>query len=269
MSSTSTHTGPHPHDIILADKGWPRGDLRHFPSRQLRDVPPEQLRPWPFPAFLDNPSCRWLQALKRIYSTPLSFPSALSPEAGILLHSLVRNIQPKAVIETGTFIGVSSIWIAAALAELPSPGELHSFDWFGPVEAGPWRAVSIKEGRRQLVESHLREAGVDALVTLHEGWSCPTLTGLRDQGRLPRVQFAFLDADHTERGVWDDFRAVEPLVDTGGYVLLHDTLPELCGCEGPRKLLDTVNEQAVGGYQVIDLYLSPVNYGFGLLRRIA
>lgn len=204
-----------------------------------------------------------------MYRDPLSFPSALSPDAGLLLHTLVRNIQPRAVIETGTYTGISTVWIAAALQELPRGGEVHSFDWFGPIEPGPWRTASIGAGRRELVENNLREAGVDSLVSLHTGWTAPTISALRDQGRLPRMQFAFLDADHTEQAIWDDFSAIEPLLDTGGYVLLQNTLPELCGSEGPRKLLDTVNERAVGGYQVIDLYQSPVNYGFGLLRRIA
>lgn len=259
----------HPLDALLIDRGKSHAQYQHFPSMRLREVPPDDLKPWPFPAFLDNPACTWLQALKRIYSTPLSFPSSISPEAGLLLHALVRNIQPRAVIETGCFIGVSTIWIAAALADQPEPGHLHTFDWFGPVEPGPWRTASIKEGRRELVESHLREAGLDHLVTLHQGWSQPTITAARESGRLPRCQLVLLDGDHTPRGVWEDLLAIEPLLDTGGYVLLHDTFPDICGDTGPRQLLDEVNTRATGLYEAMDLYLAPVNYGLGVLRRIA
>lgn len=259
----------HPHDQLLTERGWPRDDLAHFPSRQLRDVRPEHLRPWPFPAFLDHPSCRWLQALKRIYADPLSFPASVSPEAGLLLHALVRNHQPRVVVETGTFIGISTIWMAAALAELPEPGTLHSIDWFSPVEPGPWRTARHDGSTLPLVESHLCDAGVSDRVRLHQGPTVQTLHALSRTGQLPRVQLAFLDADHSEHGLWDELRALEPILDTGGLVIIRDSFPDLTGLDGPRRVLDAVNEKAVGGYQALDLCLAPVNYGFGLLRRIA
>lgn len=259
---------PHPHAEILVSAP-PHPHLQHFPTENLREIPPEHLKPWPFPDFLDNPRSRWLQTLKRIYATPLSFPSSISPEAGLLLHALVRNIRPRAVIETGTFIGASTLWIAAALDDQPFPGVLHTFDPFNPIEPGPWRTVGLREGRRELVESYLREAGLDRVVAVHQGLTAPTISTLREAGRLPRIQLAFLSAGPSEQAILDDFHAVEPLLDTGGYILLRDTFPEFTHALGPRRLMDAIHTHARGRYQPADLYLSPVNYGLGLLHRIA
>jgi cephalosporin hydroxylase len=82
------------------------------------------------------------------------------------------------------------------------------------------------------------------------------------------VQFAFIDGDHTPAGVLRDFRALEPALATGGYVLLHDTIPAQCNHHGPRRLLDTLHENAVGRYEVCELWSAPLNYGLALLRRV-
>src|SRR5690606_14475801 len=60
---------PHPHAEILVSAP-PHPHLQHFPTENLRDLPPEHLKPWPFPDFLDNPRSRWLPTLQRIYATP-------------------------------------------------------------------------------------------------------------------------------------------------------------------------------------------------------
>ena len=82
------------------------------------------------------------------------------------------------------------------------------------------------------------------------------------------VQLAFIDGDHTPAGVLRDFRAIEPVLNTGGYVLLHDTIPAQCTHAGPRRLLDTIDKVGAGRYERMDLYSAPLNYGLGLLRRI-
>lgn len=245
--------------------------LDFFPSRPLREVPPEDLRPWPFPPFLDNPGCAWLQTLKRLYARPVSFPASLSPDAGLLLHSLVRNIQPSTIVETGTFLGISTIWMGAALADLggPTAGRtLHSFDAYLPIEPGPWRVVGMGPERPAFVEHHVADAQLSGLVCLHRGWSAPEIRALRGAGEIGPVQLAFLDADHSEQGVVDDFLAVAPLVPTGGYVVLHDTHPHLCGCVGPRRLMDTINQYEAGRYTLVDVFLAPVNYGLCVMQRV-
>src|SRR3954467_10016563 len=89
----------------------PRSAHRFFPTLADHDQHP---RRWEFQAFLDA-SVPWVGALRDLYAWPLSFPASISPEAGLLLHSLVRNIRPRMVVEVGSFIGASTIWMASAL----------------------------------------------------------------------------------------------------------------------------------------------------------
>lgn len=240
---------------------------------------------WTFPAYLDNPNCRWLQALKKMYAMPISFPASLSPEAGLLVHSLVRNIRPRTVIETGTFIGMSTLWIAAALRENGDGGLIHTFDDFGPIKPGPWREVELPSGRLPFVANLLAEAGLANHVVMHPGNSPFEIRASHEEIRAAGggggrgsagrgdgsgggAQLAFLDADHGFVGVCQDFWAAEPILDTGGFLLFHDTFPERCGYEGPRELLDRINRLGVGVYEKADLYLSPNNYGLAIARRV-
>jgi predicted O-methyltransferase YrrM len=241
------------------------GDWGFFHSETLDRVP----RPWSFPSSLDNPGCRWLQALKNLYANPVTFPASISPEGGMLLHSIVRNSRPRVVVETGTFLGVSALWIAAALAENGQGGVLHCFDDFVPIQPGPWRTQGITGGVLEQVARNISEAGLSDHVVLHPGSTRWELKAAHDELRSAGgVQLAYLDADHRPMGVCQDFWGVEQLVPTGGLIILHDTFPGVCGDDGPRFLLDHVNDIAVGTYQPLDLYLSPINYGMGLLRRV-
>ncbi|MGE3108727.1 MAG: O-methyltransferase [Phycisphaerales bacterium] len=255
-----------PDPFVPASKGAVSRDrLEYFPSMHVSAHPTK----WAFPAYLDNPTCRWLQALKGLYAEPISFPASLSPEAGLLLHGLVRNIRPRVVIETGTFVGVSTLWIAAALRENGDGGVVHSFDDMGPIEKGPWREVEMRSGRLEFVAGNIARAGLAEHVVLHPGNSSFEVRAAHEELRSAGgAQFAFLDADHGVLGSWHDFWATEPVLNTGGFVLLHDTFPEYCSWPGARHVLDNLNAKAVGTYEKLDMYLSPMNYGLGLIRRV-
>lgn len=247
-----------------------RAALAHFPNAPLSTMA-TRAQAWPFPAHLDNPNCKWLQALKHVYAQPVTFPASLSPQAGQLLHAIVLNIQPGIVLETGTFLGISTIWIAAALelaAASGVQGHIHCIDDFRPIKPGRWRTEQIPDGRESRVREHLKLAGIAHRVTLHNADSAAGVSAVAKLIAPRRVQLAFLDADHTPAGVHAEFAALEPALDTGGYVILHDIYPEVSRWRGPRELLDHIHSRAVGRYEQLDLYLAPANFGLGVLRRI-
>ncbi len=248
---------------------------------------------WTFPAYLDDPRVAWLRELKALYESPLAFPASISPQAGWLLHGLVANLRPRVVVEVGAFLGASTLWMASALVETargftgamyleseePGGGEapagagtgvIHVFDDFGPVREGPWREAELDEDREAIVRACLERAGVGSIVHLHKGLSQATLPAARDALRAAGgVDLALLDGDHTIAGVWADLDALEPVLNTGGYVLLHDTYPEQCGeHQGPRHVIDHLNTRATGLYEKCELHLAPLNYGLAILRRI-
>src|ERR1043165_6940786 len=117
-----------------------RDQRRFFPMLRAEEDHPKA---WTFPSYLDNPAVPWLTVLKELYASPLAFPASFSPEAGLLLHALVRSIRPRTIVEVGSFLGVSTIWMAAALdagtndpPHIPAPAGsaiIHCFDDFGPI----------------------------------------------------------------------------------------------------------------------------------------
>lgn len=276
----------------------PASTLSHFPRLERAEDHP---RRWEFPAYLVNPGCRWLTALRDLYEHPICFPASLSPEAGLLLHGLVRNTRPRVIVEVGTFCSMSTHWIASALLENGcEPGRdavIHCFDDFGPVHKGPWRDAEMLEGRLDFVTERLDRAGLLNFVRFHPGDSAPNIAAAHEELRAAGgVDFAFIDGDHSVPGAVADFLATEPVLNTGGYAVVHDTFPDQCGGhEGPRFILDHVRTArpgtrvssaragvlhrreiaaaaglpiGVGVYDRVDLYLSPLNYGLGLLRRL-
>lgn len=145
---------------------------------------------------------------------------------------------------------------------------LHTFDTFGPIRAGKHRDAELLEGHLELVADHIARAGVAEQVVLHKGNSHVELKRAQNHFQSRGgVQIAYLDADHTGPGVWNDLWTVEPVLNTGGYVLLHDTFPHLCSHQGPRNVMLNL-DKAAGLYDAIDVYTAPMNYGVGILRRV-
>jgi predicted O-methyltransferase YrrM len=256
-----------------------RAGLRCFPKLQRHEDHPKA---WTFPTYLDATQ-PWVRTLKELYAMPLAFPASLSPPMGLFLHALVRNVRPRCVIEIGTFLGVSTLWMASALEaasddppHLPLAagklhGTIHCFDDFGPIAPGPWRDASMSDRPRdEMVRDHLTRASLSHRVTLHKGDSARSVAAASRSLASESVDLAFIDGDHSGPGAVRDFHAVEPLLATGGYIVLHDTFPEQCGDhDGPRRIINEMNSLGRGRYECCEIYTAPLNYGMAVLRRLA
>jgi predicted O-methyltransferase YrrM len=237
-------------------------------AEQSRFFPVGDPKPWVVPQDLREVAQPWARVLVDLYDNDASWPGSIAPEGGLLLQTLVRNIQPTVIVETGTFTGVSTIWLASGLQAL-GRGHVHTYDLFRmPPREAPAAAL-FDTTVRGSVERRIADAGLAESVTLHEGDSASNLVASHEQLRAAGgVQFAFLDGDHSPEGVLADLRAVEPVLQIGGFVVLHDTFPDVCSWDGPRWLVDNLASVSSATYQVCDLYLAQCNYGLTLLRRI-
>lgn len=123
------------------------------------------------------------------------------PDLGRLLGILVRSTGGRAVLEIGTFVGVSATWMATALAP---GGHLDT------LEADPRRADQA--------EAWFRRAGIADRVRIHRGPALETLP------RLPSGAYdlAYIDADKPAypRYLEHALRLVRP----GGLVLADNVL---------------------------------------------
>ena len=124
----------------------------------------------------------------------------VSTAAGRLLRVLVTAVAPKRVLEIGTAIGFSTLWMARAL---PPGGRIDTID--------PDRARTDRARRYWLragVTDRVRVINEPALLVL------PRLA--------PGIEFAFIDAIKTEYSAYLD--ALLPKMSPGGMITVDNVL---------------------------------------------
>jgi predicted O-methyltransferase YrrM len=119
------------------------------------------------------------EPLSRLYAETADEPMAqmmTHPDLGRLLTVLVTATGGRAVLEMGTFVGVSATWMAGALA----PG-------------GRIDTLEVDPERADRAESWFARAGISDRVRVHRGPAAETLAGLPDGA----YDLAYIDADKT------------------------------------------------------------------------
>lgn len=118
------------------------------------------------------------------------------PEVGRLLSLLTHVTGGTRVLEVGTFVGISALWMATSLA----PG-------------GQLDTLEISEEHADTAERTLRRAGLASRVSIHRGAALTTLAHLPEQA----YDLAYLDALKREYPLYLDhcLRLLRP----GGIVV--------------------------------------------------
>jgi caffeoyl-CoA O-methyltransferase len=167
----------------------------------------------------------------------------VDPLAGRLLHVLVAATRPVRVVEVGTAIGFSTLWMATAL---PPHGRIQTID--------PDR------GRTERARAFWRRAGVDDRI---EVVSEPALRVLPTLG--PDIDFAFIDALKPEYLGY--LEALLPRMRVGGMVAADNLLWSGRVASGDRdestQALRTFNQRFLHDPR-LDATIVPVGDGVGL-----
>ncbi len=161
----------------------------------------------------------------------------VSAAEGKMLYLLARMINAKRILEFGSFVGYSSIWLARSL---PAGGELISFER-NPLHAGYAR-------------DHTSESQLPIMILEGDALELlPTITG--------RFDLVFLDGE--KRRYPDYLDAVTPLVRTGGLVIADNSLlfgavlgvPEQRASKEATRAMQQINERLAnsGDYEGIML----------------
>ena len=140
----------------------------------------------------------------------------LEPESGALLNLLMRALGARDVLELGTSNGVSTVWLAEALAA--TGGRLVS------VELDPDRIRSAQE--------NIKRAGLDGVVELRNGDAADALRDSADDA----WDVVFLDAERPEYpGYWSDLaRVVRP----GGLIAADNAISHADQMQPFRDLVE-------------------------------
>jgi predicted O-methyltransferase YrrM len=125
------------------------------------------------------------------------------------LMSLSRNCSGNVYVEIGSYIGASACFIAAGMKK--SPGDkLYCID--------TWQNEGMAEGKRDtFTEFKKNTSKYKDLIIPHRGES-RELAKKFDR----RIDFLFIDGDHSYEGVRADVNSWFPKLNPGALVLFHD-----------------------------------------------
>ncbi len=219
------------------------------------------------PSYLRSVNTKWSETLIRMYSEVFASPLSLSPDQGQLLWSLVRNLSPVNIVEIGCFVGVSTIWMGAALDELGGTGMVHSIDRFEPIRPNhPFHHAHVQDPLN-FVQSCVDSAGLAHRVVLHQGDSAEV--GREIRGIIGgTIDLLFMDGDHSVSGCLTDFLVYGPHVSVGGYILMHDINSRLADADGPRHVIDHIVKH-VPWLEVVEMSTNPRDFGVAIIRKLA
>jgi predicted O-methyltransferase YrrM len=159
--------------------------------------------------------------------------SAISREEGDFIQEMIRSVRPKVSLEVGCAYGVSSLYICEALRDVGA--EKHIV--IDPYQHSGWEGIGL---------ANLRRARYDDIVDFHEAFSYQYLSRLIDEH--VKIDFAFIDGEHTFDYVLVDFFLIDKLLRPGGIIIFDDfsypSIRSVCRyvllnlpykCVGPRS----------------------------------
>jgi predicted O-methyltransferase YrrM len=157
------------------------------------------------------------------------------------LYHLIARFQPKRVLEIGTHVGASTVYIASALRRFVDGGELTTADIVdvnGPKAA--WKSLRMPAPPARYI-SNLGLEGITTFVTK------PAAKMLQTPERYDLI---FLDGDHSPRAVYREVSAALSVLDPPGLIVLHDfypggkpLTPDGGWISGPSKAADRINSE--------------------------
>ena len=149
------------------------------------------------------------------------FHGGISLDDGAFLYWLVRNLKPKAIVQTDTSNGISCAFMTMALARNDEGGKLYAVDlpqvyepenskWNQPITYG----VLIPPGKTSgwLVPEALRKS-----IQIWQGDAKDLLPNIVKE--VGQIDFFFHDSDHTYDHMWFEFEQVLPNIRKPGLIV--------------------------------------------------
>lgn len=148
-----------------------------------------------------SPEGETLAKLNRETNLKVTLPVMLSGHLqGALLKMISSMIQPKRILEIGTYTGYSAICLAQGL---PDDGHLHTID--------------INEELEEMAFRYFCEAGLEKKITQHIGKATEIIPAITE-----KFDLVFIDADKPNYSLYYDL--IFDKVPIGGYILADNVL---------------------------------------------
>ena len=202
-------------------------------------------------AYLDNhcePEPEWLQTINRETYLKVLRPHMLSGHyQGRVLSFLSKMMQPKRILEIGTFTGYATICLAEGLTD---DGLIHT--------------IEVNNEMEEMLKSHFKLTNVEKKIKLHFGDATAIIPALEENN----FDLVFIDADKKNNFTY--FQLVFNKLRSGGLIIIDNVLWK-GKVYGPENDADTLNirklnDQIAADTRVEKLIL-PVRDGLLLIRK--
>ena len=170
---------------------------------------------------------------------------------GRILKMICRMVQPRRVLELGTFTGYSAICFGAAL---PEEGHVDTLE--------------INDELEELIIEGFDRAGISEKIDLHIGDCKETLRRFREEGRM--YDIVYMDAN--KREYCEYYELVFDMVRPGGLILADNVLWDGKVCQDPlpqdkqtlgiARFNDMVKED-----RRVESVILPLRDGLNLIRK--
>jgi caffeoyl-CoA O-methyltransferase len=166
---------------------------------------------------------------------------------GRLLSFLSKMMQPKRILEIGTFTGYATICLAEGLTE---DGIIHT--------------IEVNREMEEMLNSHFKLTNVDKKIKLHFGEAIQVIPTLQDE----IFDLVFIDAD--KKNNYTYFELILGKVRSGGLIIIDNVLwkGKVYGAENDTdtQTIRKLNDQISVDSRVEKLIL-PVRDGILLIRK--
>lgn len=162
----------------------------------------------------------WTRDLVVISSflTPEELEHGVNPGDRRAIYSLVRALKPQRFLEVGTHVGVSTLFVAAAM-KANGGGHITTVDIYDVNDdaAQRWKEWGASASPRDL----LAKIDCDQMVTFSASGALAHLAHTTET-----YDMIFLDGDHSAGAVYQEMAAALHRLNPGGVILLHDFYPQ-------------------------------------------
>ena len=168
---------------------------------------------------------------------------SMGPQEALFLCSLLTTIRARVVVEIGTNLGHSTLFMCHALRSVGYPeAVLHTFE--------------ISD-RAAVARSHLARYGYDAFAHVHRA-SSTSRKAAAVRERVAPIDAILIDGDHSFEGSYADFLFWTDAVRPGGFLIFHDVSEEFEKTyleHGVRSVYTTIRtiEESHPGFSVLRL----------------
>lgn len=175
-----------------------------------------------------------------------------SPEQVQLLALVARLMGVRRVLEVGTYVGYTPLWLALSLGE-----------------AARFTCIDIDDEVSAIARAAWDEAGIGDRIERLDRNAARALVDLVDEGRADDFDLAYIDAD--KEGQIDYYEHCLRLVRPGGLIAVDNTLWK-GNVADPADTSETTEavrrfNRHVHADERVDISLVPIGDGMTLLRR--